>query len=294
MTHRRFASSLVVALSLSAPVAAQREVQKLLALDGQAWDTFGASVAVSEGRALVGQPGLSHLDTGLVYAFRREPSGWIQVQALPSSDTAAGDGFGFSAAMSGTTAVVGAAFHDHGGIGGTGGVYVLRFDRGSWHVVQELHGPDPIASGHIGWSVAIDGDVLVASMSSYSAGGIFRTGLACVFERRPNAWIRTAELVPTDVESDDAFGTDVAVSGTRIVVGMSKDDGLRGAAYVFEKTPQGWSRRPSSRPATERRSTTSVGRSTSRATACSSALSAPIRSARPICSSARAPAGSSA
>ncbi|MFN0008357.1 MAG: hypothetical protein ACKVXR_10645 [Planctomycetota bacterium] len=235
MALRRVASFLVLALSFSERVAAQCVLQKLLASDGQANDAFGVSVAVHDGRALVGQTGITGPGGGSVYAFRRAPSGWVQGQTLTGSDTAAEDWFGWSAAISGATAVVGAILHDHGGIGGTGAVYVLRFDEGSWHEVQELLGAETQAGDLFGTAVAIDGDVLAATV-----GGADPGGLACVYERRPQSWIRTAVLMPADLAAGDNFGQDVAVSGTRIVVGKSHDNGLRGAAYVFEKTPQGW------------------------------------------------------
>jgi hypothetical protein len=65
-------------------------------------------------------------------------------------------------------------------------------------------------------------------------------GVASVFERGPHGWLRTAELTPADLAANDTFGDDVAVSGTTIVVGKSRDSLYRGAAYVFEKTLQGW------------------------------------------------------
>src|SRR5258705_94235 len=70
--------------------------------------------------------------------------------------------------------------------------------------------------------------------------GMPNPGAAYVFERRPQGWIRTAELVPSDAAAGDTFGDGVAVSGSTIVVGKSRDSNYRSAAYVFEKTPQGW------------------------------------------------------
>jgi hypothetical protein len=229
-----------IAMTLGGPAAAQSEIQKLLASDGLTQDIFGKSVAVAGERALVGQTGLSSGDGGSVYAFRRDPSGWVQVQHLSGSDNAPSDWFGFAAAMSGTTAAVGAMSHDHGGVGGSGAVYVLEHDRGAWHEAQELLPPVPEAGDGFGYAVAIDGDVLVTSATGHDTRGMHNAGIVHVFERRPHGWIHTAALVPADLAADDTFGSDVAVSGTTILVGKSRDNGYRGAAYVFEKTPGGW------------------------------------------------------
>jgi len=88
---------------------------KLLASDGATDDYFGVSVAISGDTVVVGAS--RHDDkgsaSGSAYIFARDDAGsltasWTQRAKLLASDGAANDYFGFSVAISGNTAVVGA------------------------------------------------------------------------------------------------------------------------------------------------------------------------------------------
>lgn len=76
---------------------------------------FGSSVAISGGVVVVGAPdgigavSASGTSPGKAYAFTRKAIGWRQVAELKALDGAGGDQFGSSVAVSGSTAVVGAA-----------------------------------------------------------------------------------------------------------------------------------------------------------------------------------------
>jgi hypothetical protein len=48
------------------------------------------------------------------------------------------------------------------------------------------------------------------------------------------------ELVSSDGDTGDQFGTSLAVDGTTLVVGAPQDDTSRGAAYVFTRTGDDW------------------------------------------------------
>ena len=93
---------------------------KLTASDAQAGDFFGFSVSISGDTAIVGarledEKGLS---AGAAYIFERDEGGadnWGEVTKLTASDGQAEDGFGFSASISGDTAIVGALFEDEKG-----------------------------------------------------------------------------------------------------------------------------------------------------------------------------------
>ena len=109
-----------IVLSLTAvvrPCQAQSaviaEVQQLVASDAGDEDNFGTSVAISGQTAVVGAYQHDHdgFDSGSVYVFERHLGGsnaWGQRKELTASDAAAEDVFGFSAAISGNTLLVGA------------------------------------------------------------------------------------------------------------------------------------------------------------------------------------------
>src|SRR5262249_17272094 len=92
-----------------------RVEEKLLVIGGAAADGVGGSVAISGDTVVVGASGVdigANPDQGAAYVFTRSftPSGatWTLQQKLTASDGAANDDFGFSVALSGDTAVVGA------------------------------------------------------------------------------------------------------------------------------------------------------------------------------------------
>lgn len=51
---------------------------------------------------------------------------------------------------------------------------------------------------------------------------------------------QTERLTAIDGASGDHFGSSIAVSGNTAIVGAPADDGGRGAAYVYVRTPTGW------------------------------------------------------
>jgi hypothetical protein len=108
------------------------QVKKLISADIEAGDAFGASVAVSDGTAVVGASFSSSgaTDNGSAYVFQRDEGGvgtWGQVTKLMASDAQTDDHFGITA-ISGDTIVVGASGEDSGGIV-AGAAYVFQRDQ---------------------------------------------------------------------------------------------------------------------------------------------------------------------
>lgn len=87
-----------------------QQTAELVGSDTTASDAFGEAVALSGTTAIVGAPYIANR-AGAAYVFTKTATGWKQVAEDEGSDTAGGDLFGSAAAMSGTTAVVGAPFH---------------------------------------------------------------------------------------------------------------------------------------------------------------------------------------
>ncbi|MGA3354973.1 MAG: FG-GAP repeat protein [Acidimicrobiales bacterium] len=110
------------------------QLAELKGSDTVAQEDFGYAVAVSGTTAVVGAPGHSEV-AGRAYVFTRTAAGWKQAAEPNGSDTIAGDAFGYSVAVSGTTAVVGAPIH-----GDAGSAYVFTKIAGRWKQVAELEG----------------------------------------------------------------------------------------------------------------------------------------------------------
>ena len=102
------------------------EQTKLVPSDAAANDFFGFLVAISGDTAVVGAP-LDDDDgssSGSAYFFERTGSTWTEQSKLTTSDAASNDQFGWSVAITGDTAVVGAVTDDDGG-DDSGSAYVF-------------------------------------------------------------------------------------------------------------------------------------------------------------------------
>src|SRR5262245_13065477 len=97
------------------------ETQKLVASDGVALDRFGWSVALDGDRALVGAAYARDSQRGAAYVFVKSGGRWVEEQKLVASDGATNDQFGWSVALAGDRAVIGAYGRD----AGRGAAYVF-------------------------------------------------------------------------------------------------------------------------------------------------------------------------
>jgi hypothetical protein len=115
--------------------------QKLVAPDAHEVDQFGSSVALSGDTALIGAccddiGGVEGL--GSAYVFTRAGSAWRLQQKLTASDGKWENGFGGYAALSGDTALIGAAFTRLGNGVWPNGAYVFVRTGGVWSQQQKF------------------------------------------------------------------------------------------------------------------------------------------------------------
>ncbi|WP_424101640.1 LamG-like jellyroll fold domain-containing protein [Moorena producens] len=221
------------------------QTQKLLASDPEADDNFGRSVAISGNIAIVGANAedTGGSDAGAAYIFERDSSGtWIQTQKLLASDPEADDRFGYSVAISGNIAIIGASAEDTGG-SNAGAAYIFERDSsGTWTQTQKLLASDPEADDNFGRSVAISGNIAIVGANREDTGGS-EAGAAYIFERDSSStWTQTQKLLASDPEADDDFGYSVAISGNIAIVGAYAENtggSYAGAAYIFERDSNG-------------------------------------------------------
>lgn len=211
---------------------------KLTAGDGAAGDNFGVSVSVSGNTIVVGAVGDDvgpNINQGSAYIFTGSGTNWAQQAQLMDSDGAANDQFGFSVAISGGTAVVGAPFADVGANPDQGSAYAFRVLSGNWGQGAKTTASDGAAGDLFGWSVAISGDTAVVGAPTDNSS----PGAAYVFTRAGAAWTQQAQLIASDGAGDDYFGYSVAVDGDTIIASAVRDDS-RGSAYVFARFGTAW------------------------------------------------------
>src|SRR5438552_6092532 len=245
MTTRPILAAVAIIVSLcsafTGPAHGQSlllESTKLLATDGLAGDQFGYSTAVDGTFAVLGSTTASPLGnaSGAAYMFRYNGSSWAQQQKLVPSDGAPGDGFGYSVAISGSYAVVGANGDDDLG-SASGSVYVFRYNGSSWAQMQKLRASDGTTNQWFGYSVSISGNVIVVGAPEYNG----YAGSSYVFRYNGSSWIQEQKIVASGGVYTLAFGRSVSVSGTNIVIG-ARDSYLvqNGAAFVFHYNGSSW------------------------------------------------------
>ncbi|MBN2641846.1 MAG: hypothetical protein JXR78_09345 [Victivallales bacterium] len=211
------------------------ELMKLTASDGAQGDYFGRAVSADGNIAIVGafQDGVSFYDYGSAYLF--DVTTGIQLRKLTASDANHGDDFGYSVAIDGDVAIVGAKGDDEGGLN-VGAAYL--FDITTGNQLAKLMPSDPTLTQneYFGYSVAIDGNLaIVGAYGNDTAGS--DSGSAYVFNVTTGS--QTVKLTASDATAGDEFGKSVAINGNIAIVGApGKDDGglNSGAAYLFDAT----------------------------------------------------------
>jgi cysteine-rich repeat protein len=164
----------------------------------------------------------------------------VETIKLVPSDGIAYDQFGFSSAIQGDRAIVGASYaDDKGQNAGAAYVYETQFD-GTWQQKQKLLASDGGSDDTFGVTVSIDGDWLVVGAREDDDKGE-QSGAAYVFKRGADGtWTEVQKLVPEDGAAGDLFGHAVAIHGDRLLVTASKADAAgidSGAAYLYERQP---------------------------------------------------------
>ena len=141
-------------------------------------DHFGHSVAITDTYAIVGawqEADASGLASGKAYIFNVTTGALLHTLDNPTAyGTRAGDRFGYSVAMSGDYAIVGAKDEDDAGGNDSGKAYIFNVTTGA--LLQTLDNPNAYgtsAGDNFGWSVAMsDSHVIVGARAEDDAGGI--------------------------------------------------------------------------------------------------------------------------
>ena len=217
---------------------------------------FGASVSIDADTIVIGAWGEGSSATGVngnqndnslpvsgaAYVFVRSGTTWSQQAYLKASNTAAGDGFGTAAAVSGDTVAIGTGYTS-----ADGAVYIFQRSGATWSQQALLTASNAGSGYKFGSALALSGDAL--AVGSYgeasSATGVngnqsdnseSQAGAVYLFERSSGTWTQQAYLKASDTALNARFGYSVGLSGTTLVSGASMESGVAGnsgAGYVF-------------------------------------------------------------
>ena len=178
---------------------------------------------------------------------------YLQASELAASNVVEDDRFGYSVAVDGDIAAVGAYQDDSDeldGIVDSGAVYVFTRSGGVvWDAGVKLTASDGAPYDNLGISVAVDGETVVVGAPGDDDNGT-DSGSVYVFTNTNGVWSQAAKLTASDGATLDYFGQSVAVSGDTILVGAYLDDREEtvadseledsGSVYVFVKPFGGW------------------------------------------------------
>ena len=153
------------------------QITKLAPDDAAAGDFFGQSVATDGRFVLVGAPGENRTrDTpGAAYVFDAVTG--QQLRKLTATDGEADDLFGYSVAIDGRFALIGAVLDDD--LAANSGAAYL-FDLTTGEQLDKLTAADGGFADDFGWSVDLSGDVIVAG-SPLDSPLALRSGSAYLF-----------------------------------------------------------------------------------------------------------------
>lgn len=220
---------------------------------------FGGAVALGYDKALVGasMEKAGGVMGGSVIVFGRDSGGsgnWGRLSEVVAEGRAANDYFGAAVALDGNVAVIGAHGDDPSG-SSSGSARLFRWTGNRWYFEAKLTNSHPAFSRSadlFGASVALEHGWLAAGAprprgwTSYlqGSGG---APTVTMFRRRPpgqvTSWGVGQNVIYDDVGGDDSFGTAVAMSGDKLVVGAPGDQAgngyPRGMSYFFERNQGG-------------------------------------------------------
>ncbi|MCB1229221.1 MAG: hypothetical protein KDN19_03080 [Verrucomicrobiae bacterium] len=194
---------------------------------------FGGSVAATDKWVVVGEPSNDDLgqDAGAVHVYSAVTGRYLR--QLVGAEVAGGFEFGYSVAVCGDTAVVGAPNDNAGGVT-SGAVYVFNLRNG--RQLLRIEAETPIASSQYGRSVAISHDHILVGAPQPGSG----TGRAYLVDRvtGEELW----EITAADAASGDRFAWSVALCGNLGMVGAPLGDSDTvvncGSAYLFDLAGQ--------------------------------------------------------
>lgn len=233
----------------------------LKALNPDAGDWFGKSVAISGDTIVVGCDGDDSAATGVngdgsddsapwagaAYVFVRNGGHWSQQAYLKPAVLDFEDYFGHCVAIDGDTIIVGALWEDSGATGvdgdatdntatSSGAAYVFVRNGATWSQSAYLKPHNTEGGDYFGNHVDVSGDRVVASSlwddcsatgvnAPFDDQGAIWSGAAYVYARGDSGWFQQAYLKASNTNAFDTFGKCVAIDGPTVVVGADLEDG---------------------------------------------------------------------
>ncbi len=208
------------------------ESARLLASDGEEYDAFGVSIALTDTFVVVGaaEDDDHGNSSGSVYVFTNDGAQWTEQSKITPMDGSASDFFGESIAASGNRIIAGAYWDDDTG-SNSGSAYIYEFDtKSGWNQQAKLIAPDGNTQDQFGVAVSISGDTVIVGANRDDVIGS-NTGSAYMYQFNDGQWALSSQLFGSQVLEEDEFGEKVALWGS--VAAITSGDEV-GRVYLYE------------------------------------------------------------
>ena len=201
-------------------------------------DNFGGAVDIDGEFAIVGArlseissrdagPDGVAVNSGRAFIYQLVDGRWNEIAALDAPDPQRSEFFGWSVAIDGNNAVVGAVGRDADGNVNSGAAFVYSRNEGgtnNWGLVTTLDNPSPGTSDQFGASVAIDGNTI--AIGTPLDDDPSRTGRdhgsVSIFQKNLGGtanWGLRTTIYNSEGDSNDQFGSSIALENAFLVVG---------------------------------------------------------------------------
>jgi len=213
--------------------------EKLMASDGDSYDHFGYSVAISGDFAIVGAFGAGDypVNFGAAYIYGFDGTKWVEQQKLVPSDGYPGDQFGRKVSISGKYAIIGAPLNDDFGMM-SGAAYIFHYDGTKWIEQQKLLPSVGEKGDRFGWAVSIS-DTNAIVTAYLGDGAAEDSGASYVYHFNGSKWIEQQKLYEIDGSTFDRYGFSTAISGNYLLV-TSKTRWPAGGVYLYHYDGTSW------------------------------------------------------
>ena len=202
-------------------------------------ERFGQSVAISGSTAIVGSylENAPELLSGRAYIYNVFTGALLHILDNPNAfGTGDSDYFGWSVAISGTRAIVGAPQEDDANGDISGKAYI--FDVSTGALVLTLNNPNPVgtsAGDRFGHSVAISGQYAVVGAYTEDSSTIANIGKVYIYSVTSGSLLHTIDNPNTQAGVNGGFGFSVAISGNTVLIGEAVvPTGVIGKVYLFD------------------------------------------------------------
>jgi len=227
-------------------------------LSAQGAIDFGFSVDIDGDYIIVGAPAEWHntLNTEAVYIYHKTSiDTWDSACELIPSDSQLGDNFGYSVALYGDYAAVGAPYKTVNSQNAAGAVYIFeRTGTNSWQELMKLTQDDPwsIAAGFEAVEYALFGSavdlygnwLLIAARQDDLDHGLDSNSGAVYAFKNTGSWTYGVQLTADpDEQAGARFGCSVDMNSDYIAVGALAENTVvtdSGAAHIFQFIMDGW------------------------------------------------------